>query len=188
MIGRRFHLLFIPTLLSFLLPPTLAQLVIPTGQNYATRGSATSRKISSPNGKFILVLDQLSPPSTGFLVDVDLAASIRPADAQTPGPKWTLSFKGERLRLFGEDRVHVSDQGDYFLLCKDFGSTLALYKENTNQLFYIYGAPSSATALSGPPASLFRTNAVRPFRGPAPEPILRFDQLDGRKTVRLLGS
>jgi hypothetical protein len=176
---RAFRNIVAFTLLNFLLSSqTSAQLIIPAGTRYAAQGSPNSRKFISPNGKFAVVLDQTSGVSTGPSRDCDITAAMVPADVPSAAPKWSRSYKGEGVIWIGERDIHVSDQGDYFLLVENSGLILSLYKETSKQIFDI---AHPASPLLIPTGVSFRPTGFQSVWRPSSGPIFKVDELKGER-------
>jgi hypothetical protein len=130
-IDHLFRIAFVGTVLfSLLVVRTRAQLIRSSSGQSAVPGFPTSRKFSSPNGKFSLVLDEATPATIVPVTDVDLHATMLAINGQASIAKWGRAFSASQLPWISENGVHVSDHGEFFVLIEKLGSRVSLFKEN----------------------------------------------------------
>lgn len=93
---------------------------------------------TSPNGRFVLALAQMGPPP-----NVNGQGEIRAEMAKTVETfsqgaavhrMWVRTIKGGVNRLERSD-VHVSDQGDYFVVAEELGRAISVYKKDFERTF-----------------------------------------------------
>lgn len=102
-----------------------------SGTRSAVPGGATVRTFASPNGRFQLTLEEANPTRMKFH-DLDIVASVWKPAGNSKEVLWTTRYTGSSVQFLAAWDVHISDDGDFFLLTIRSGNEVMLYKKDVS--------------------------------------------------------